>query len=263
MHYSLFKKIKTRGFVFLYRIKNKKKIKPALFLHIQKTAGSSIVNYARYYYPRVISHGDFTEYQLEELEDVPFISGHFGYNFAVKFLKKRYSFVFLRDPVERVLSFYFYCKNRDPDEFNINRFARELELEEFIRLGYTDDLIHSRIFNNQAWQMAYGYWQKKYARRSISDNELQDLSIEHLNSFSYVGFTESFEEDSKIVLSKLGLPAPNSFTQFNEFNVNTKRPGREEISPTALELIHECTRVDQALYDEARSRRRANNKISP
>lgn len=103
--------------------------------------------------------------------------------------------------------------------------------------------------------MAYGYWKNLYARRSISDSEIQDLSIEHLDSFSFIGFTESFEEDSKIILSKIGLPVPDSMTRLN---VNTIRPGRNDISPTALELIHECTRVDQVLYDEALSR---ENKI--
>lgn len=170
-----------------------------------------------------------------------------------KFLQGRYSFVFLRDPVERVLSFYYYCQSRHPDVFKINRLAHENELEQFIELAFKDDLIHSRIVNNQAWQMAYGYKQNIRVRRDVSDDELLELSINHLDPFSYVAFTETFEEDSRLILSHLGLP---KYDVKARSNVNTKRPGCKDISPTALELIRECTRVDQKLYTEALSRRK-------
>ena len=34
-------------------------------------------------------------------------------------MDKRYSFIFLRNPIERVLSYYYFCKSRDPKEFEI------------------------------------------------------------------------------------------------------------------------------------------------
>lgn len=73
-----------------------------------------------------------------------------------------------------------------------------------------------------------------------------------LDPFSYVAFTETFEEDSRLILSHLGLPKHDVKVRSN---VNTKRLGRGDISPAALELIHECTRIDQILYDEAWSRK--------
>jgi len=44
----------------------------------------------------------------ESLSDVPVISGHFGYGYANKLMKDRISFTFLRDPVERVLSLFYF-----------------------------------------------------------------------------------------------------------------------------------------------------------
>ena len=82
---------------------------PALFLHIQKTAGTSIVSAAREHCgdANMITHGDYMSRTSEELADVPFISGHFGYDFARQLMGERYSFTFLRKPVDRVLFLLF------------------------------------------------------------------------------------------------------------------------------------------------------------
>ena len=65
-------------------------IKPSLFLHIQKTAGSSIVHYARLSLSsdKVMSHGDYLKGGFRrgklpgDFKDCTFVSGHFGFDFA-------------------------------------------------------------------------------------------------------------------------------------------------------------------------------------
>ena len=59
------------------------KLKKGLFLHIQKTAGSSLITFARQHYWRnLINHGDFAGHHPDEFKNTKFLSGHFGYNFA-------------------------------------------------------------------------------------------------------------------------------------------------------------------------------------
>jgi len=86
MYNSFFKKINKTS--------TNNNLKPALFLHIQKTAGTSIVEYAKRYYPSIISHADFLNHKPEEFSEVQFISGHFGYEFTKYHMPNRYSFVF-------------------------------------------------------------------------------------------------------------------------------------------------------------------------
>ena len=250
MYNSFFKKINKTS--------TNNNLKPALFLHIQKTAGSSIVEYARQYYSSVISHGDFMYCKPEEFNDIQFISGHFGYEFAKYYIPRRYSFVFLRDPVERVLSFYYYCRSGNLNDFKAYRAARENNLEQFLALGFTDYSIGHGIVNNQAWQLACDYGLRNI--RKYTNSEIQELAINHLDNFSYIGFTETFDEDRDNLMKALGLPIPECDTKTN---ANYGRPNRKDITSNALEILHEITRADQVLYDEAWSRRRANNKISP
>lgn len=261
MHYSFFKKIKNRSSAFfkkINKISNNNNLRPALFLHIQKTAGTSIVEYAKCYYPSVISHADFLYHKPGEFSEIQFISGHFGYEFAKYHMPNRYSFVFLRDPVERVLSYYYYCRRRDPNEYEINRVARENNLEQFLALGFTDNDIKHRIANHQAWQIACGSGHGKTRhRRDFDDSEILELAINNLDDFSYIGFTETFKEDHDNIINSLGMPVSKHNT---ETNVNYKRPSHEDISSASLEIIQEITQIDKIIYDEAWSRR--ENKLN-
>lgn len=240
-----------------------------LFLHIQKTAGTSIVDLARIAYgnENVVSHGDYLvgcqDRTLDKIvdsrgqsprdfQDIPFVSGHFGYDFARSLLSGRYSFTFLRDPAERILSYYYFSRSRDPEEYEIYALAQKLTLDEFLALGLEKPALKACIWNNQAWQLAHGYGNSD--KRNIlmfSEKEILSLAIQHLDDFSHVGFTETFAEDRDIILKELGITPP---TENIVSNATLGRPKRQELSSSSLKLLHELTKLDQELYDVAWAR---------
>jgi hypothetical protein len=226
----------------------------ALFLHIQKTAGTSIVHVARQFYAdSITTHGECWSRKPKELKAIRFVSGHIGYQFAQPLLHDRYSFTFLRDPVERILSMYYFCRSRDPGEFMIYRRAHELELCDFLRAGFSDPWVKKNIWNNQVWQLAHGYAHTD--QRTINDfldAELLDLARQHLEQFSYVGFTEKFAADAQAVLSALALPAQ---TRTPELNATTQRPCAQDVPGEAQQLLGELTVLDRELYAYAQARR--------
>ncbi len=221
---------------------------PALFLHIQKTAGTSIVQMAANHYgnTNVCSHGDFLGRESQELAGVAFISGHFGYAFARPLMRGRYTFTFLRDPIERVLSFYSFCRSRNPDELPIYRVANELDLENFLRAAADNDLVRSRIWNSQVWRLATG--PGSVPVDGMPPGEMLALAMAHLEEFDYIGFTESVDEDvvkifQALQISNENLPA--------KVNVTEGRITANEISAECLALIEEMTQLDRRLYDAA------------
>ena len=245
-------------------------------MHIQKTAGTSIVHWIRESYTNknVISHGDHLdgwrdfplidkffdpEITQNQFGHIPFISGHFGYDFAKLFLNKRFSFTFLRNPIERIISLYYFCLTRDPQEYEIYRLTQTVTLDQFLMLGLVDPSVKACIWNNQAWQLAHGYGNSSGKNiSSFSPDEILELAIQHLDEFSYIGFAETFEEDRDHVLKALGIVPP---LEKIVSNANPGRPTAKDLPPSTLKLLDELTQLDQILYKEAWSQKKAN-KIS-
>jgi hypothetical protein len=229
--------------------------RPAVFVHIQKTAGTSITEAVwPYYGGAIVSHGDWTNHSAESLRQFRFVSGHYGFATVQELIATRYSFVLLRDPIERVLSFYYYCRTQDPDEFSINALARQLDLAEFLRAGLEPGEIGMHIADQQAWQVAWGWTRPQLRPKStFEDDELVALAKENLRKFSFVGLAETFDLDYKRILSDLGVPLPSTTPRAN---VTASRPHKDGISAEALKLVREVTKLDQAVYDEARAMRR-------
>lgn len=227
-----------------------------LFLHIQKTAGSSIIKLVREHFGKsLISHGDYYGHRPEDFQDIAFVSGHFGYDYAKSLMDSRYSFTFLRNPAERILSFYYYNRSRDIDEFPMTQLAHQLDLDQFLKAGLVDPLIKSRIWNNQTWQLARGYSDTEEQVNDNCSDELLDLAISHLSDFSYIGFTETFEDDLNKILPNLGIPTR---TGVAHVNVTKCRLSSNDIPSSTLDILEELTELDQILYKKAQSFREKN-----
>jgi len=253
----------------------KSKPKRALFLHIQKTAGSSIVSLARpaYGLEEVLSHGDYLsdgqkltlnkedsistksrEFSVSEngaakYRHIHFISGHFGFDFAKPLLNERYSFTFLRNPIERILSHYYFLLTRDPQQYKTYALAQSLTLDQFLMLGLEDPSIKTRIWNNLTWQLAHGYGNSDGRNiSSFSPEKMLELAIRHLGEFSYIGFAETFEKDRDHILKALGIAPP---LEKIVSNANPERPTAKDLPATTLKLLKELTHLDRALYTVA------------
>jgi hypothetical protein len=224
---------------------------PALFLHIQKTAGTSLVHLARQYYDESLtSHGEYWGKEAGELARFRFISGHMGYAYARDLMAGRYTFTFLRDPAERILSLYYFCQSRDPGEFEIYRMARELGLEAFLDAGLSDPCAKMHVWNNQVWQLAHGY--THLDNRTIDDfapDELLRLAKEHVAAFSHIGLTERFHEDARPVLRALGLP---KMKDMPVMNATEGRPPASAHGQAVRRGLEKLTELDRELYDYAR-----------
>ena len=221
---------------------------PALFLHIQKTAGTSVVNLARQYYGESLtSHGDCYGKTQEQLKGIGFISGHIGYDFSSQLMDNRFTFTFLRDPAERVLSMYYYSRSCDPSKFEIYKMANEMDLSTFLQAGFTVPCVQENIWNNQVWQIAHGYTHTDNRRvDNFTEDELLRLAMKHIDEFSYVGFTETFTTDVTVILKALGIPKPKELPVYNAM---PKRPKAEEHSPVVRSMLHKLTELDRELYE--------------
>jgi hypothetical protein len=198
-------------------------------------------------------HGDYLSRTPEQLEALMMISGHFGFDFAERFMPGRYSFTFLRDPVERLLSYYSYCRGATRDEYEINMLAHDNDAETFFRTAETaSSKFASHMWNHQACQLASGWGASLVGKADIEpsglpQDEILDRAKTNLARFDHIGLVEDFEIDNSAIFAALGD------TSSEVFRINTAlvRTTRENLPSSTLELLATMTEIDQKLYDWA------------
>lgn len=224
------------------------RLRPALFFHVQKNAGTSLVNVARNFYGRsVISHGDFWDRAPSTFREVRFVSGHFGFSYASSLKDGRFSFTILRDPIERIISFYSFCRQRDPNQFIVYKLAKELSFYEFLQAGLEDYWIKQAINNHQVWQFAHGY-NKTDSRPidSFGDDELFEAAIRNLSTLDYVAFTSSLENDAREIFKSLGVVPPPLIPKSN---TTPNRISTSELTSREKSLLLRLTNVDRVFFE--------------
>ena len=251
---------------------------PVYFLHIMKTAGTSLVNALGAVAGERLC---LTQMFLDYLPFVPepvltgaaLVAGHLGYA-AVPLLARGTRVVtVIREPVSRVLSHYSHLR-RDPAVVDQ---TSELALEEFVRSTRWRPLVE----NFQARHLVHdvdasGAWERfspperlaalgppfpahdhlplqfllDYGPMDVAGDRLAEAALARLEALDLVGVTEGLGAFHAALLEHWGLEAPAAELPRDNVGVATVRP--DDVPADLLEEIRSANQVDQALYDRAR-----------
>ncbi len=205
-------------------------------LHIPKTAGTSFRNILRSMYgDDQLVRFDINEkgiirvnemiYDKKQLPSVKVIHGHFVYEDLIKYFKlpENYTLItWVRDPVERVISNFYYLESR----------IKELLNEESNNLNILSKLQRTLI---------------EYARAEINRNrQTKFLSGSRLENFDFIGICEFFDEELtrlSTVLNRKEIP---------QALYHNKTAMKEKLLPNdIINEIRELNTDDVHLYKEA------------
>ena len=181
-----------------------------------------------------------------QLKKFSFVSGHFGYDFAQELISERFSFTFLRNPIERILSLYCFCRTRNPEEFPIYRAASEHDFDGFLQTANDNDLVRSYISNSQVWCLASGPGFTETAVDELPEDEMLDLAITNASLFSFIGFTETFDDDVRLIISALNI---KTVPTVRHDNITQDKIVVSNLSTRTIQLLEELTQWDRKLYD--------------
>lgn len=231
-----------------------------VFAHIPKTAGTSIAQtMARQFDERKFHYDD--RLTQEAVDNNLYFAGHLKFrSFVQYFSKTDMVFTFLRNPYDRLVSFYRSWADPEKEEMvnpallNNNPHVKEAldiaqssTLEEFLLSDHP--YIQESIYNLQTRYLCFCSGNPK---NSIDDVEfvrnnanlcLNAARNNLLSVYGFFGIVERMEESLELLSFSLG----KSFVS-RHANKSSKR---FEISNQSSELIRQLNLIDVQLYDEA------------
>lgn len=234
-----------------------------IFLHILKTGGSTLQAILQKQYSewiltneneKVLNNETIKELLIEhKIEKVNCLFGHFPYGVHNQFTKPYKYITFLREPVDRVISLYYYIKNTK--EHSMYHALQEVSLQEFIFREDYKHLVcnHQTGFLSGEFSLITGYKNKP----SLS------LAIQNITKdFATVGIMEMYEES--LYLMKQNFKWSEQVFNYSKQNVNKSRPLREQIPQELISQIVELNKLDGELYSFAKKRLlEALKKLTP
>lgn len=224
-----------------------------VFLHIPKTAGSNIRDILRQKHGRgffdIIVPMALWCVGDKEINRYDALAGHMGTGILNRITRPCFSFTFLRDPVERVLSHYYYWRDV-PDGIGQtgNQIAKSMDFETFIQSDHP--VARSAVDNVQTWTMLGGVDDATFEiYQDIPPQKRLKLAKKNMEKLSFIGLQENFSECMTLLCNRLNWPLEAAQS---ESNVNHTRQRAKDLSPHTQELLRERVSLDIALYEHAR-----------
>ncbi len=219
-----------------------------LFLHIPKTAGSTLHSVLSSQFPPdeilTIDSSD-PESSVKEIKALPIedkmrikcVRGHMPFGLHAYFPQPATYITFLRDPVDRIISHYYYLQSSPQHYLYEVVTSKHMSLADYATSG-----ISSELLNGQT-RLISGYEEPTPTTETLA------LAKENLSKqFSFIGLTERFNDSLVLLARQFGWR--NVF--YVKRNVTRGRLRREEIPGKVLSQIMAQNALDWELYTFAK-----------
>ncbi|MGD0192929.1 MAG: sulfotransferase family 2 domain-containing protein [Rhizomicrobium sp.] len=238
--------------------------RPIIFIHVPKTAGNSTVKYIQACVGEKIPRRHYmvhdNETKLGREQDIRrarkarFVFGHMAWHAFEEIRDGRdvFSFTFLRDPLDRLLSNYAFLQaiTRPAHAEKHYPGIAQMSLAEYAACAHP--LYRYGMDNFMVRQFAGRL--DEYPHVTSPAQEMLDRAKEHLSSLSFVGFTDRYDESFAALIAKAGLPSPNITPRYNVTRQSGARKESSQIDDATRRLLLDRVRLDMELWEFARDR---------
>jgi len=240
------------------------KVKTIVFLHIPKTGGSTVSNIIKRNFEedecyicgsrgesQYQSNLNFISLDENQKRKYKFIAGHVELILLQSLPQEHFSFTFLRNPVDRMISMYYYILANEKHHLHEIVSKNRLSIKEFMAAKLWHELDNGMVRRLSGVRDLIPYGQ-------CDSQLLESAKFNLLNNISFFGFLERFDE-SIFMLSKIvGLKD----ILYTKKNVTKKKPKRKDIDKDSIDAIVEYNKLDIELYNFARNHYRKYSQIA-
>lgn len=221
-----------------------------IFLHIPKTAGTTLHLIIERHYPpeSIFSLGPMAQDSIREFKnmsearraEIRVLKGHMGFGLH-EFVPGPWAyFTLLREPIDRVISFYYFVhRTRQHYLYDFVQ-SEHVGLKEFIESQATP------MVDNAQTRMLSGVW-LDVGFGECTKETLEQAKRNLRESFTVVGLTERFDET--LFLLKRAFGWDKLF--YTKQNVTANRPQKSDLPSDTLDTLVNVNLLDIELYQYA------------
>lgn len=222
---------------------------PVVFLHIGKTAGSTLATILGRYYTREETFQIYPKRYHDTLDaltslpaarraEIRLLKGHLPFGVHEHLPTPATYVTMLREPVDRVVSLYYFAR-RVPKHYLHQPIVRgNLDIERYVSSGLSWEMDNGqlRVLTGHLHDIAIGG-----CTRVLLDEAKRNI-IQH---FSVVGLSGRFDESVLLTKHRLGW---KGFPVYRRKNVTVGRPTTDRLSKSELAAIRKHNELDEELY---------------
>ena len=221
-----------------------------IFTHIPKTSGSSFacrLIHANVDESRILENPRFRSFRRLLTEQHLFVTGHLAYGLHWLTTRPCQYITFLRDPIERAISNYYFIRQCDP---TLARHRLHEEAQTYTLKGF----YQQRHLQNEMTKIIAGFplWRLHTALPvAAMDRLLLQKAKDHLSQrYVCLGLQEQFE--TSVLLMKTHFGWTREADLKRRLKKSRKRPSVEELDASTIDVLREAHQLDLELHAHAR-----------
>ena len=255
-----------------------------VFLHIQKTAGTSIQNHLNDCFGHKEFYREHSDslhiFSPAELSAYDVFAGHFNYD-SLRFIPRRKLsiFTFLREPRQRLYSLYHFLRAHEPGHpsfvsethctsQNGFQLANQLMIEEFFENPQIRK--ESGFWNHMCWAvMGQRQWLEWMSLLSgekdeitvadILDSTIRPAIIQRLREFMFIGLQEDFDRSVQALFRLMEKQPPAEVRADHSLEKLMltephfkKKIEKQPVTPRVDAALDGLIQLDNIVYEEAK-----------
>ena len=231
--------------------------RPLIFLHIPKAAGTTLQDYIlRHYKPggkffRFTGHQDqlseFARFTQAERDAHDVLCGHVHFGIHDSLTQPATYLTMLRDPVERIISHYYFILAHPEHYLHPYVAGRGYSLHEYATAGLNQEGDNDHV----RWLTARPH--EEVPLGQVTRAMLEEAKWNLQNAVTVFGLADRFTDSLRCFAAAFGWEAVKPAGFGMRLNTNAARPKRDQVAPETLDAIRDSNRYDIELYEFAQA----------
>jgi hypothetical protein len=185
----------------------------------------------------------FTALPESQRARIRFLKGHMAFGLHRYLPGPSRYFTMIRDPIDRVVSYYYYIRRRPADRLHAPVMEEDIDLARFVESGmardHTDNSFVRFISGDPFVELG-----------SVDDALLERAKSNIRDHFVLTGSMEQFDETVLLLKKAMGWSRP---VHYRRQNVTAGRPAVEGLDAKTKAVVERATELDRELVEHCRA----------